>query len=165
MAFPNHTEVESKALELGADPIQVFAFAGRHGRLPGDLSELLGFRSQAESFAQRDDIRVEPVFVYGYMQSRGGFPPGSKFGSNSIGEWMIQNGFMDQEGRGTGRQPFAGQGYPPGGAPINAPVTTPSDGMVPAPSTGGFDVSSLLKPPTVYLVGGLGAYMLLKGRR
>lgn len=166
MAFPNHTEIEATANQLDFDPIAVFAYAALHGRLPTDRSELLSLQTTVQNSGFFGNFG-EPISVrYGYIQANGAILPSSSW--PVYRDWAVQHGYLHQSASGqhfpTGAVPTPGLGYPPGGAAINPPAGAgePAAPVVPA---GGFDVGSLLRPPTVYLVGGAAALLLLGRRR
>lgn len=193
MAYPSLDQVLSAAQAAQVDSIVVFAYAAERGSTPAPADAAM-YQQQiarlASSFClsgsaaapttpnifalQRgvvspgNCVSVPPVYVYGYIQANGGQP-------GSLGQltaWMVANGYLSSGGALTGSQPYPGQGYPPGGAPITTPVGTPVPTPTPTPTTGGIDFSSLaaaftgietgLQAHEGLVLGGIAAFIVLR---
>ncbi len=170
MAYPNSTEVSAAASTAGVDPLVEFAYAAIHGRTVTDPATVQAFETQVQGMAAAGYRPQWTTLLYGYIQSHGTTPSG--VWDTGFIQWAIAQGYLTPPGPGsaspadTGNVPFAGEGYPPGNAPVDATApTTPT--TTPTPPNG-LDLSGLLKNPLVLggaALAGAYAFGLIGHRR
>ncbi|TAK33514.1 MAG: hypothetical protein EPO21_13135 [Chloroflexota bacterium] len=128
MNYPAPQTIIAWAAQNNAQQLPVFAFAADNGRVPYTIDELQGFIQNVVNFAtvawgQPDQVDL----VYAYLQANGELPD---LGANRVSwrNWITGNGYayIDSSNvfRWSGKRPYGGLNYPPGG--IVTPPTVPT---------------------------------------
>lgn len=126
MAYPNRDGINYAVNALLADPIQVYAFAAAHQRLPFNSGDLNTLQSQVQGFLSTRGYDWEKVItaddVLAYTQANGGIPTDW----TTLANWLAGAKILEQISTGYARTGYAipGQNYPPHGGAVDPPGTT-----------------------------------------